>query len=123
MNDLSTGGVIALIVLAVVVLGSVPAACWQVRRARYQDRVRDEIVRAAQPPAQTVWDDEAQQWVDLPAGVRPGPGQYTDADVAALDQLTLALAAPSFDPATDPQWAAARARLLNDLNNPMGDQT
>lgn len=117
MSDMSTGDVIATLFVLLVIVGSVPAACWQVRRARHRDRVRDEILRAAQPPAQTVWDYDAQQWVALPAGVRPGPGQFTAAEVAAFDDLVLAWDAPAFDPATDPQWAAARARLLNDLNN------
>lgn len=69
------------------------------------------------PAGQTVWNDAAQKWLVLPAGVEPGPCEYTAREVAALDELVLAWQEPAFDPATDPQWAAARARLLADLNN------
>lgn len=79
--------------------------------------------RATPPPLQQVWDDAREEWILLPPGDEPGPGQFTPEQVAEIDGLTVALAAPAFDPATDPQWAAARARLLNDLNNPTGDQT
>lgn len=121
MRTLSTGDVLAVLFVLLLIVGSIPAVCWQIRRARREESLRDQILRAGQPPAQRVWDDDAQRWVDLPAGVRPGPGQFTAAEVAAFDDLVLAWDAPAFDPATDPQWAAGRARLLNDLNN-QGDQ-
>lgn len=87
------------------------------RRARAEDALTERILRETPAPGTTVWDDDAQQWLTLPPGVQPGPSQYTGEDVAALDRLVLAWDAPAFDPATDPQWAAARARLLADLNN------
>ncbi|MFJ8785007.1 hypothetical protein [Streptomyces sp. NPDC102476] len=87
------------------------------RRARAADALTERILRETPAPGTTVWDDDAQQWLTLPPGVQPGPSQYTGEDVAALDRLVLAWDAPAFDPATDPQWAAARARLLADLNN------
>lgn len=87
------------------------------RRARAADALTERILRETPAPSTTVWDDDAQQWLTLPPGVQPGPSQYTGEDVAALDRLVLAWDAPAFDPATDPQWAAGRARLLADLND------
>lgn len=81
----------------------------------------ERVAEARRRVGMTVWDDDAQQWVDLPEGVAAGPSQYTPADVAALDQLVLAWQEPAFDPATDPQWADARARLLADLNDQQGE--
>ncbi|WP_406156900.1 hypothetical protein [Streptomyces canus] len=89
------------------------------RAAAAADRAAE---RQAQAHGTTVWDDRIGEWMHLPAGVQPGPSQYTAADVAALDQLVIALDAPAFAPATDPQWAAGRARLLADLNEQTGDQ-
>jgi hypothetical protein len=90
-----------------------------VRRARAADALIDQIFHE---PGTEVWDDDAHCWLTLPAGTPPGPSQYTVRDVAALDDLVLAWESDPFDPATDPQWAAGRARLLADLNdNPQGD--
>jgi hypothetical protein len=82
----------------------------------------DRAAEAQAARGTRVWDDRAGQWVLLPPGEAPGPGQFTPEQIAELDELTVALAAPAFDPATDPQWAAGRARLLADLND-QGDLT
>lgn len=111
----------ALIVTVLLVF-----AVWAVRfswqRARAHDAARDAIRAAsAEAPGIEVWDENAERWLRLPPGVQPGLGQYTDRDVAALDDLTIAWSAPAWDPATDPQWAAARARLHANLNDQQGD--
>lgn len=108
---------INLMVAALLLL----AACLLFGMCRNAARA-DRAAEAQAARGITVWDDHAGQWTQLPPGEQPGPGQYTAAQVAELDQLTLALAAPAFDPATDPQWAAGRARLLADLNDQTGDQ-
>ncbi len=111
----------ALIIVAVLTVSGV-GAWWQVRRARAAADIREQILAAPPVPSGIeVWDDHAQQWLTLPPGVQPLLGQYTGADVAALDDLVLAWEADAFDPATDPQWAAGRARLLTDLNDQQGD--
>jgi hypothetical protein len=106
----------ATIAAALVIFG-VWAIRFCYRRARAADALVDRILRETPALGITVWDDDAQQWLILPPGVEPGPGQHTAAEVAALDQLVLAWESDAFDPATDPQWAAGRARLLADLND------
>ena len=102
--------IVALLLLAAFLL------LGMCRAAARADRAQERQARGT-----AVWNGDTQQWTHLPPGVQPGPSQYTAAQVTELDQLEVALAAPAFDPATDPQWAAGRARLLNDLNN-QGDQ-
>jgi hypothetical protein len=99
-------------------------AVWAIRfcyrRARAADALVDQILRETPAPGIEVWDDNAQRWITLPPGVQPADCQYTANEVAVLDRLILAFEADAFDPDTDPQWAAARARLLNDLRNQEG---
>ena len=113
----------ALIVVGVVVVG-VPALWWQIRAAAREESRKDRFIREACTPGLDVWDDHANRWITLPPGVKPGPGQYTDREVVSLDRLTIAWDEPAFDPASDPQWAAGRARLLDairDHRNRQGD--
>lgn len=110
----------ALIVAGVVAVG-LPAVWWQIRAAAREESRKDCFIREACTSGLTVWDDRANRWLTLPPGVKPGPGQYTDREVASLDELTVAWDAPAYDPATDPQWAARRARLL-DHRTQKGDQ-
>ena len=99
---------------------------WNARTAGREESQKGRFIREACTPGLTVWDDDAYRWITLPPGVRPSPSQYTDDVVASLDDLTLAWDKPTFDPATDPQRAAGRARLLDAIrdhhtNTPEGD--
>ena len=97
---------------------------WNVRADQRHGSQQDRFIREACTPGIDVWDDHANRWITLPPGVKPGPGQYTDREVTSLDQLTLAWDEPAYDPASDPQWAAGRARLLDairDHRNRQGD--
>lgn len=117
MSDMSTGDVLAALFVLLLIVGSVPAARWQIRRARLDDRRRDEIIRAAYPPRLTVWDENTSRWTTLQPGEHPGPGQLTDAQLIELDQLQLAWDMDAFDPALDPHWAAGRRRLTDAIND------
>jgi hypothetical protein len=78
---------------------------------------------AKETRGQRVWDFDAEDWVDLPAGALPGPGQRTVRQLDDMSGLDLLYLSRPFDPATDPQWAAGRARLLNEeRNRHQGDQ-
>lgn len=77
-------------------------------------------------PGQRVWDFDAEDWVDLPPGVQPGPKQRTSQQLADMSGLDLLYLSRVYDPASDPQWAAGRARLLGAVrdhrtNTPEGD--
>lgn len=110
--------------LAVLLFGSIPVARWQIRRARREESVQDRFIREACTPGLDVWDDRLNRWITLPPGVKPAPHQYTDREVTSLDELTVAWDAEPFDPATDPQWAAARERMYDAVrDNQNGDQT
>lgn len=98
--------------IAALLFGSVPVARWQIRRARREESAQDRFIREACTPGLEVWDDNTLRWVTLPPGVRPGPGQHTDREVVALDQLELAWDAPAYvRPVVDPARAAGLERL------------
>lgn len=125
MRDLSTGDVIAIAAVVALIAGSVPAGRWACRAARREESQKDRFIRECTPGLE-VWDDRLNRWITLPPGVRPGPGQHTDREVASLDELTLAWDADPFDPAADPQWAAGRERLFDAIrdhraNTPEGE--
>lgn len=130
--------------IAVLLFGSVPVARWQIRRARREESAQDRFIREACTPGLEVWDDRLTRWVTLPPGVQPGPHQYTDREVVALDQLELAWEGPAFGeaaasvdeglarlfeqlgppPAADPSWDAGLERLWDAArDNQKGDQT
>lgn len=115
----------ALIVAGVLAIG-VPAVWWQIRAAVREESQQDRFIREACTPGLTVWDDNADvhRWITLPPGVKPGPGQYTDREVASLDQLELAWDAPAYgDTAVDPAWAAGLERLWDAVrDHQKGDQ-
>jgi hypothetical protein len=116
-------GLTAFLIVAVVLAVSLRGTYVLIRRAQAAESTRDRFIREACTPGVDVWDDSVHRWITLPPGVKPGPGQYTDREVASLDELTLAWDAPAFDPATDPQWAAGRARLLAAIrDHKEGDQ-
>ena len=93
-----------------------------------------------------VWDMAAEEWVALPPGVGPGPGQLTAREVTDADPLELLYLAPAYDrssaaideglsnlfealgppPAYDPAWAAGLERLWDAVrdhhtNTPEGE--
>jgi hypothetical protein len=67
-----------------------------------------------------VWDFDAEAWVDLPAGARPGPGQMTSRQIEDADDLELLwLSRPYVRPAgLERLWDAARD---HHTNTPEGD--
>lgn len=71
-----------------------------------------------------VWDFEEEEWVDPPVDSEPGPKQMTGRQIADADGLDLLYLSRAYDPATDPQWAARRARLLDAVRDERqkGDQ-
>lgn len=116
----------AAVLVAVLLFGSLPVACWRIRRAFREESPRDRFIREACTPGLDVWDDHTQRWITLPPGVQPGPGQYTDREVVSLDQLELAWGAPAYGETTvDPAWAAGLERLWDaardHTNTPEGD--
>lgn len=120
-------GLTGLLIVGGVLTVSYIGWRWNVRSARREGARQARFIREECTPRVTVWDDHANRWITLPPGVKPGPGQYTDREVISLDELTLAWDSEPFDPATDPQWAAARERLYdavrdNHTNTPEGDQ-
>lgn len=120
-------GLTGLLIVGGVLTVSYIGWRWNVRSARREGARQARFIREECTPRVTVWDDHANRWITLPPGVKPGPHQYTDREVTSLDELTLAWDAEPFDPATDPQWAAARERLYdavrdNHTNTPEGDQ-
>lgn len=126
MGGVSAGVAVNIAFAAVLAATAVAMlrVCWKPRPAESRQA---RFIREECAPRVTVWDDHANRWITLPPGVKPGPGQYTDREVVSLDELTLAWDEPAYDPATDPQWAAARERLYdavrdNHTNTPEGDQ-
>jgi hypothetical protein len=113
----------AFLIVAVLLAVSLRGTYVLIRRAQAAESTRDRFIREACTPGIDVWDDNLHRWITLPPGVKPSLGQYTDREVTSLDQLTLAWDEPAFDPATDPQWAAGRARLLDAIrdHNQKGD--
>lgn len=103
----------AAALIVTLLIGSLPVALWQIRRARREESTQARFIREACTPGLDVWDDHADRWITLPPGVKPGPSQYTDREVGALDQLELAWDAPAYvRPAVvDPSWAAGLERL------------
>jgi hypothetical protein len=78
---------------------------------------------AKETHGQRAWDFTTEDWVDFPAGTKPGPDQMTGPQIADADDLDLLYRSRPFDPATDPQWAAGRARLLDAIRDEQkGDQ-
>ncbi|ELP67696.1 hypothetical protein STRTUCAR8_08626 [Streptomyces turgidiscabies Car8] len=78
---------------------------------------------ARQPQPPRAWDFTTEDWVDLPAGAKPGPGQMTPQQIEDADDLDLLYLSRPFDPATDPQWAAGRERLYDAArDHQKGDQ-
>jgi hypothetical protein len=106
------------LIIAAILAASGAGTVTLVRRARAEAALRDQIPYAPiAAPGIEVWDDNAGCWLTLAPGVQPAECQYTEHEVAVLDALVCAWESDAFDPATDPQWAAGRARLLAALNN------
>lgn len=95
---------------------AVPAAYCRIRKAMNAELERDRIIRDAyNRPGATVWDPAVEEWVTLPPGVLPGPGQLPEEEVAEIRELRLLFEAPAFDRA-----AAHLADGLTDLFEELG---
>lgn len=115
------------IAFAAFLVAAAAGLFWLYREPGPTESKQDRFIREACTPGLTVWDDRADRWITLPPGVQPGPHQYTDREVVALDQLELAWDAPAYvRPAPDPAWDAGRERLWDaardeHTNTPEGD--
>lgn len=100
----------ALIIAGVLAVG-VPAVWWQIRAAEREESARDRFIREHCRPSV------------LP--VACAPDNKAGINLADADECALTYSLPAYDPASDPQWAAGRARLLaaiRDEQNNKGDQ-
>jgi hypothetical protein len=104
----------AFLVIAFVGAG-VPAAYWQLRRAAASESTRERLIREARACTR-VWDADAEQWVDIPPGAVPGPGQMTSRDLAEADQLELLYRAPAYDAALDAGCDRLRQAIRDEQN-------
>lgn len=97
----------AAAIVAAVLAFSIPAAYWQLRRARREDQERDRIIRGAN--------------VSVPR-VPAASDNWPSADVATQDALELIWSMPEFDPelgaGCDRLWQAIR----DEQQNTKGDQ-
>lgn len=105
----------ALIVAGVIAAGLLLLALGLCRAAGRPSPVKETR-------GQRVWDEAAEQWIRLPYGVLPGPGQLTEVEVRALDRFQVALN----DLTTSPEWAVGRERLFDAVrdhrtNTPEGE--
>lgn len=89
----------ALIVAGVLAVG-VPAAWWQIRAAaRREESRRERFIR------EHCWPSALR--------VACAPDNEAGINLADADECALTYSLPAYDPASDPQWAAGRARLLD----------
>lgn len=100
----------ALIVVGVLAIG-VPAVWWQIRAAARKSRNERFIREHCWPSA-----------LRVPCA----PDNEAGVNLADADECALTYSLPAYDPATDPQWAARRARLLDAIrdhrtNTPEGE--
>jgi hypothetical protein len=99
----------ALIVAGVVAIG-VPVVWWQIHAAVREESRRERFIR------EHCWPSALR--------VACAPDNEEGVNLADADECALTYSLPEFDPATDPQWAAGRARLLDavrDHRNRQGD--
>lgn len=101
----------ALIVTGVLAVG-VPALWWQIRAAaRREESRRDRFIR------EHCWPSALR--------VACAPDNEAGINLADADECALTYSLPAYDPASDPQWAAGRARLfdaIHDRHDQKGDQ-
>lgn len=94
-------------------------------------RAAGRVSEAERTRPRRVWDFATQRWVDLPAGVDPGPEQMTRQQIEEADSLELSWLTPAHGetaavtvddgltglferhgpPPADPVWEAGRERL------------
>lgn len=91
------------------------AAYWQLRRAAAEESTRDRLIREARD-ATRVWDAAAEQWVNLPPGIAPSPGQMTAQEIAEADPLELLWLAPEYDPELDAGCDRLRQAIRDEQN-------
>ena len=99
----------ALIVVVLIAAGLLLLALGLCRAAGMASRAEETRGR--------VWDFEEEEWIDPPVDSEPGPKQMTGRQIADADGLDLLYLSRAYDPATDPQWAAGRARLLDAIRD------
>jgi hypothetical protein len=88
----------ALIVAGVLAIG-VPALWWQIRAAAREESRKARFIR------EHCWPSAGR--------VACAPDNEAGINLADADECALTYSLPAYDPATDPQWAAGRARLLD----------
>ena len=70
------------------------------------------LCRTPRPTA--AWDMAAEEWVHLPPGVQPGPGQLMGREIAEADPLELLYLSPAYDPELDAGFDRLRAALRDE---------
>jgi hypothetical protein len=101
-------GLTAFLIVAVLLTVALAGVCREGRRIRVADARRDQILR-----------DSCQPAVTVPCA----PDNEAGVNLADADECALTYSLPEFDPSTDPQWAAGRARLLAAIrDHQKGDQ-
>ena len=96
------------LIVAVLLAAAVTAVCWRIRHTLIADARRDQICRDSCRP---------------PVAVPCAPDNEAGVNLADADECALTYSLPEFDPATDPQWAAGRARLSGAIRDEQkGDQ-
>ena len=100
----------ALIVVGVLAVG-VPALWWQIRAAAHEESRKERFIREQCRPSVL--------------RVACAPDNEAGINLADADECALTYSLPAYDPASDPQWAAGRARLLDAIRDERqkGDQT
>lgn len=86
----------------IIVAGLAVAAAgwrWNVRAARREESRKARFIR------EHCWPSVLR--------VACAPDNEAGVNLADADECALTYSLPEFDPATDPQWAAGRARLLD----------
>ena len=86
---------------------------WNVRAARREESRKARFIR------EHCWPSALR--------VACAPDNEAGVNLADADECALTYSLPAYDPASDPQWAAGRARLLDAVrdhrtNTPEGDQ-
>jgi hypothetical protein len=103
-------GLTGVLIVAVPVAVALAGGVWQVRTARRASAKQDRFIR------EHCWPSALR--------VACAPDNEAGINLADADECALTYSLPAYDPASDPQWAAGRARLLDDISDERqkGDQ-
>lgn len=93
----------AALIVAVLLTVGLPALWWQIRAAAREQARREQFIR------EHCWPSALR--------VACAPDNEAGVNLADADECALTYSLPEFDPATDPQWAAGRARLLDAIRD------